>query len=85
MSMDEAAAIDIATAARAAHAVPSGHALRGTERRIIELEEEAPTGGRLVRDVRTWIVRFAGGMAWTELAVDESSGAVVRVERSRAQ
>jgi len=81
--MDEAAAKQIAGKARPGNAVPTGHALRGAERRIIEISDGAGGSGPLVRDVRAWIVRFAAGVAWVELAIDEATGNVVRVQRSR--
>jgi hypothetical protein len=83
MTMDEATAIQIASASRAAHAVPARYALRGAERRIIELCAGSQGVGALVRDVRVWIVRFQAGAAWVELAVDETTGTTVRVQRSR--
>jgi hypothetical protein len=81
--MDEAAAKQIASDARPAHDVPTGYALRGAERRIIEISEGAAGMTPLVRDVRVWIVRFQAGIAWAELAVDEATQTVVRAQRSR--
>ena len=81
--MDEATAIQIATAGRPAHVVPAPYALRGCEPRIIELCAGSGGAGTLVRDVRVWIVRFQGGVAWVELAVDDVTGTIVRVQRSR--
>jgi hypothetical protein len=83
--MDQEMAIQIASLARDNHGVPAAQSMGTPERRIIELDAEAPGGGRLVRDVRAWIVRFQLGMSWTELAIDESTSSVVRVERSRAR
>jgi hypothetical protein len=82
--MDEETAKQIASIARPAHDVPAGYALRSAERRIIEIAEGAAGPAALVRDVRVWIVRFQAGVAWAELAVDEATGTVVRVQRSRA-
>jgi hypothetical protein len=81
--MEKDVAILVANMALDAYRVPAAQGMKGAERRIIELEATAPGGGRLVRDVRVWVVRFQAGMTWTELAVDESTGTVVRVERSR--
>jgi hypothetical protein len=81
--MDEETAKQIASDARPAHDVPADYALRGAERRIIEISEGAAATAPLVRDVRVWIVRFQAGIAWAELAVDEATRTVVRVQRSR--
>jgi hypothetical protein len=77
--MDEPTARRIAERERVRHEVPSGHALRGAERRIIELD----VGQERVRDVLVWVVRFQAGIAWAELAVEDGSGDVVRVQKSR--
>jgi hypothetical protein len=82
--MDEAMAKQIASDARPAHDVPASYAFRGAERRIIEISESAAGAAPRVRDVRVWIVRFQAGIAWAELAVDETTRTVVRVQRSRA-
>ena len=74
--MDEATAKQIAGNARPAHDVPASYALRGAERRIIEITDGGSGIGALVR--------FQAGVAWAELAVDESTGTVARVQRSRA-
>ena len=82
--MDEATAKQIASDARPEHDVPAGYAIRGAERRIIEISESAVDVTPLVRDVRVWIVRYQAGIAWAELAVDEATRTVVRMQRSRA-
>jgi len=82
--MDEATAKQIAGHARPAHDVPAGYAFRSAEPRIIEITDGPSGTGALVRDVRVWIVRFQAGVAWAELAIDEATGSVVRVQRSRA-
>jgi hypothetical protein len=82
--VDEATAGEIAEAARGAHDVPPRAARTGAERRIIELADGRGPGAR-VRDVRVWAVRFQAGAAWCELAVDEVTAAVVRVQRSRGR
>jgi len=81
--VDEATARALAEAARPARDVPPGYALVASERRIIELVEG--TGPGPVRDALVWIVRFAEGIRWMELAVEEASGQVVRVQRSRTR
>jgi hypothetical protein len=83
--MDEDTAKQIADAARLAHDVPATYAFRSAERRIIELPDSTPGLATLVHDARVWIVRFQAGIAWAELAVDEATGTVVRVQRSRSQ
>jgi hypothetical protein len=82
--MDEARATHIADSTRPDHGVPVTYALHGAQRRIIEVTEDASGAESRVRDVRVWIVRFQAGIAWAELAVDEATGNVVRVQRSRS-
>jgi hypothetical protein len=72
-----------AEAARSTHEIDEGWRLVAAERRYIlvagpDLEEPAP-----VRDLLAWIVRFGAGISWTEVALDDRTGAIVRVERSR--
>lgn len=80
--MTETEARAIAEAQREAHEVPEDATIQWAERRIIELLETPPPEA-LVRDVVVWIVRFARPLGFHELAVDESTGDIVRVERSR--
>jgi hypothetical protein len=84
MSLDETAAKRLASDARADHGVPTSYAFHGAQRRIIEVTEDPSGVESRVRDVRAWIVRFQTGIAWAELAVDEVTGAIVRVQRSRS-
>jgi hypothetical protein len=77
--MDEQTARRIAESAREAHEVPPDQVGKWAERRIIEIPDDAAR----VRDARVWVVRFVRGPSWTELAVEEPTGDVVRVERSR--
>jgi len=81
--MDEAAACGIAEAARGAHGVPPDFQLTGAQRRIIEIGAQAPDRPGKVRDCVAWLVRFAHEIAWIELGVDDQTGLVVRVRRSR--
>lgn len=72
-----------ADAERATHAIDPGWRLVAAERRYILLggpkrEEPAP-----VRDLLAWIVRFRGAVSWVEMALDDRTGVVLRVERSR--
>lgn len=77
--MDEQTARRIAETARVAHEIPTGHVAKWAERRIIEIRDDAAR----VRDARVWVIRFAYRSAWIELAVEERTGDVVRLERSR--
>jgi len=56
----------------------------GAEQRFIELTEGRPPDDVLVHDCLVWVVRFAAGPRWLELAVRDADGTVVRVERSRS-
>jgi len=73
----------IAERGRVAHEVPPAGTLADAEERWIEVagvrEEEADR----VRDTRVWAVRFQHGNGWTELAVEDATGGIVRVRRSR--
>jgi hypothetical protein len=77
--MDEQTARRIAETAREAHDVPPGHVGKWAERRIIEIRDDAAR----VRDARVWVVRFVRGPSWIDLAVEERTSDVVRVEKSR--
>lgn len=68
---------------RPAHRVPAGWRATAAERRWIELPGGPPGEPAPVRDLLAWVVRFAGGIVWAELAVSDATGEVVRVERSR--
>lgn len=81
--MNEAAAKQIAETVRAQHDVTSGYRLRHAERRIIELLQSRTESDAWMRDVRVWVVRFQDGIRWIDLAIDEVTGDVVRVEKSR--
>jgi hypothetical protein len=82
--VEEPTACAVAEAARSDHGVPPDYARVASERRIIELCE-GTGAATLVSDVPVWIVRFASGARWAELAVDASSGNIVRVQRSRGR
>lgn len=79
--MTEAEAIAAAERQRSFVPVPAPYQVRTAQRRWIELLDEA-SGVRWVRDCLVWVVRFAAGIAWIEVAID-STGAIVRVQRSR--
>ena len=69
--------------ARSAHQVPVGWAVGSVERRYIEVGAGRPEEPAPVRDLLVWVVQFVEGSSWVELAVDDRTGEVVRVERSR--
>jgi hypothetical protein len=68
---------------KAAHQVPADWGAGPAEPRWIELAESARDVPSPVRDVRAWIVRYRTQLQWVDLAVDDATGQVVRVERSR--
>jgi hypothetical protein len=85
--MDESVAVGIAQGSRPAYEVPAEYVVRHVERRFIELGDTPAAPGEdtvRVRDLRVWVVRFGAGIAWIDLAVDEVTARVVRVERSRS-
>ena len=51
--------------------------------RYIEIAEGYPQQPAPVRDVLAWVVRFNYGAAWSEVAIDDKTSDVVRVEYSR--
>ena len=53
------------------------------EPRWIELAGRRSDGGRTVRDVLVWVVRFVLPGAWIDLLIADVSGEVVRVDKSR--
>lgn len=81
--MTEAEAQAIAESQREAQKVPPEQQMVRVQPRYIELEV-APPPGLLVRDALVHIVRFQAGPRFTELAVEQRTGTVVRVERSRS-
>lgn len=81
--MTEAEAIRQAEGARGRYQIAPSWTAISTERRFIALagpdrEQPAP-----VRDVLAWVVRFGDELSWAELALDDRTGAILRVERSR--
>ncbi len=81
--MTEQEAMGRAEEGRAAAGIAAGWRILGAERRFILLAGEDREQPARVRDLLAWVVRFGGGLSWAELAVDDRTGAVVRVERSR--
>ncbi|MFL5349713.1 MAG: hypothetical protein ACJ8AT_33365 [Hyalangium sp.] len=82
--MNQEQAVAAAEAAREEKEVPPGAAVADVEQCFIELGDPDPEKPSPVRDVRAWLVRyhFQGGR-WVELAVDDKTGQIVRVRRSR--
>ena len=91
--MNETLAREHAERARTGAGVPSDFALEWIRHRWIELEQPAGQGtgaagqgtGTLVADRLVWIARFSKAIAWWEVAIDDQSGASVRVQRSRSE
>lgn len=81
--MDEQAARLAAESTRDPAGVPPDFTLETAERRIIELPEGPVERPSRVRDCLAWVVRFSGDFGWRELAIEDSTGRVVRVERSK--
>jgi hypothetical protein len=69
--------IDRAQAVRIASSAHAGEVAH-VEPRFIELVD-----GEHVRDARVWLVFVARGPRHVEIAVDQTSGDIVRVQRSR--
>ncbi len=81
--MDEAAARAAAEAARASARVPAEYAFEFAGRRIIELGEGPAEVPSRVRDCLVWIVRFTGDFGWWDLAIEDATSQVVRVDHSK--
>ena len=79
MNRDEARSA--AARARRAAKVPERYRLTGVELRIIEVPAFGkPAAPAPVRDWLVWIASFQDGTALIEVALDDASGNVVRVE-----
>ncbi|MDQ3001373.1 MAG: hypothetical protein M3Y08_08945 [Fibrobacterota bacterium] len=81
--MTETQAKEKAESLRKDAGVPDGFALESAAKRYIELSEETPNGGYLVRDVLVWIARFAKQNSFWEFAIDDTTGLVVRTQKTR--
>ena len=81
--MNEPAARAAAEAVRHEQGVSRAALLSRVERRWIEWSADGPEQPAPVADVLVWIARFNVGNAWTDLALRDSDGRVIRVERSR--
>lgn len=81
-------AIARAQAAAPAFAVPASYRPVAAELRIVELVQGAPLRDELpppgpVFDRIAWVVRLALGILWAELTIDDATGEVLRIRRSR--
>ena len=72
-----------AEAAREQCDIPPEGRLYAVDKRHIELAGSDPAQPAPVKDVLVWLARFRIRNGWTELAVDDASGQIVRVRRSR--
>lgn len=81
--MDQNSAVQIAQQNRQQYGVAPNFAVASAERRIIELPQAPPASPCPVRDVLVWVVRFVFQDFWVDLAVDNSTGAIVRRDQSR--
>jgi hypothetical protein len=79
----EAEAQRRAEAARTQAGVALSWRALSAERRWIALAGPDPAEPAPVRDLLAWVVRFGDDLSWAELALDDRTGALVRVERSR--
>jgi hypothetical protein len=68
---------------KAAYQVPLEWGAGPADLRWIELSETSPGEPAPVKDLRAWVIRFRTQIQWADLAIDDASGKVVRVERSR--
>lgn len=66
-----------------AYHVPAVWEAGQPELRWIELTDAGDRKAAPARDLRAWVVRFGDELQWIELAIDDGTGGVVRVERSR--
>lgn len=75
----------IAEGARRRHSVPDQAEVASVDRLYIETAQTGPEAPSPVRDVLVWAVNFGfdDGARWVELAVDDRTGEIVRVRRSR--
>ncbi len=81
--MTEEQAKSRAEQARAAYVVPTDWDLAQAELRYIQVGAEKRDQPAPVRDLLAWVIHFTDGLTWVELALENATGQVVRVERSR--
>jgi hypothetical protein len=73
----------LADKVRSLYKVPAQARISKASLRYIEVTGNDPTVPAAVRDVLAWVVRFRHEIRWTDLAIDDRTGDLVRVERSR--
>jgi hypothetical protein len=81
--MDETAARGAAEGAKAAAGVPADFVFESAQRRYIELAENGADVPSRVRDCLAWVVRYSNDFGFRDLAIEDATGQVVRVERSK--
>lgn len=86
--MNAQQAIAAAQVAAPRFGVPPGFQVSSAELRIVELVANAPVVDALppegpVVDRSAWVVTFSAEPLWAELTVDDQTGDVVRIRRSR--
>jgi hypothetical protein len=88
--MNREQAIVIAESSRGTFRVPAELKLRGAQKVIIELVEgetrvvvDQPPEPGPVYDLVAWVVVFSGGYSSFQMTIDDATGRVVRVRRSR--
>lgn len=87
--MNATEAVATAEAAAVEFGLPPDYQAQSSELRIVELVAGAPIRDELpppgpVFDRKAWVVRFASGILWVELTVDDETARIVRVRRSRS-
>ncbi len=81
MTKDEAASI--AERVRIDYNIPEEATLASQEEKFIEVTEHRSDDQGPVRDARVWIIKYSHLISWTELAIDQKSGKILRVIYSR--
>ncbi len=86
--MNAQQAIAAAQVAAPRFGVPPGFQVSSADLRIVELVVNAPVVDALppegpVVDRSAWVVTFSAEPLWAELTVDDQTGDVVRIRRSR--
>jgi hypothetical protein len=86
--MNAEQAVAAAQAAAPGFGIPPNYGVRSAELRIVEVVADAPVVDALpppgpVMDRRAWVVNFGVDILWAELAIDDLTGQVLRLRRSR--
>jgi hypothetical protein len=72
-----------AEAARAKYDIPAEGRLTEVDKCYIELAGDDPSQPAPVRDILVWRARFRIRNGWRELSVEDATGKIVRVRKSR--